>query len=104
MRHPVSSLMFSGVVFGGGMVGWVVGAAVLPGSPEDAHPGSGEDSDGVLVLAALAIICAVVLNRTSFGRWLYASGGNERAAELSGVIRWSQTAARTAPRASSSPG
>lgn len=40
---------------------------------------------GVLVLAALAIICAVVLNRTSFGRWLYASGGNERAAELSGV-------------------
>lgn len=40
---------------------------------------------GVLVLAALAIICALVLNRTSFGRWLYASGGNERAAELSGV-------------------
>ncbi len=40
---------------------------------------------GVLVLAALAIICAVVLNRTAFGRWLYASGGNERAAELSGV-------------------
>jgi erythritol transport system permease protein len=40
---------------------------------------------GVLVLAALAIICTVVLSRTSFGRWLYASGGNERAAELSGV-------------------
>lgn len=40
---------------------------------------------GVLVLAVLAITCAVVLNRTAFGRWLYASGGNERAAELSGV-------------------
>jgi erythritol transport system permease protein len=40
---------------------------------------------GVLVLAVLAIICAIVLNRTAFGRWLYASGGNERAAELSGV-------------------
>jgi len=40
---------------------------------------------GVLVLAVLAIIVAVVLNRTAFGRWLYASGGNERAAELSGV-------------------
>ena len=26
-----------------------------------------------------------MLNRTAFGRWLYASGGNERAAELSGV-------------------
>lgn len=40
---------------------------------------------GVLVLAVLAIIIAIVLNRTAFGRWLYASGGNERAAELSGV-------------------
>lgn len=40
---------------------------------------------GVLVLATLAIVCTLVLARTSFGRWLYASGGNERAAELSGV-------------------
>ncbi|MDL2398029.1 ABC transporter permease [Rhizobium mayense] len=40
---------------------------------------------GVVVLAALAIICGVVLSRTAFGRWLYASGGNERAADLSGV-------------------
>lgn len=40
---------------------------------------------GVLVLTALAIICGIVLSKTAFGRWLYASGGNERAAELSGV-------------------
>ncbi len=40
---------------------------------------------GVVVLFILAIICAVVLNRTAFGRWLFASGGNERAAALSGV-------------------
>jgi erythritol transport system permease protein len=40
---------------------------------------------GVVVLAVIAIIGSVVLNRTPFGRWLYASGGNERAAELSGV-------------------
>jgi len=26
-----------------------------------------------------------VLSKTAFGRWLYASGGNERAADLSGV-------------------
>lgn len=39
----------------------------------------------VLVLAALAVIAALVLSRSAFGRWLYASGGNERAAELSGV-------------------
>ena len=39
----------------------------------------------VLVLAALAILTGLMLNRSSFGRWLYASGGNERAADLSGV-------------------
>jgi len=40
---------------------------------------------GVLVLAVVAILCHLALTRTAFGRWLYASGGNERAAELSGV-------------------
>jgi erythritol transport system permease protein len=40
---------------------------------------------GVIVLAVVAVACHLVLTRTAFGRWLYASGGNERAAELSGV-------------------
>lgn len=39
----------------------------------------------VLVLATLAIVTGLVLSRTAFGRWLYASGGNARAADLSGV-------------------
>ncbi len=40
---------------------------------------------GVVVMAVIAIVANLVLARTPFGRWLYASGGNERAAELSGV-------------------
>ncbi len=40
---------------------------------------------GVVVLAVVAIAGNLVLGRTAFGRWLYASGGNARAAELSGV-------------------
>ncbi len=40
---------------------------------------------GVLVLAVLAALTGLLLSRTAFGRWLYASGGNMRAAELSGV-------------------
>ncbi|GAA4228528.1 ABC transporter permease [Sagittula sp. NFXS13] len=40
---------------------------------------------GVIVLAVVAVVVGVTLARTAFGRWLYASGGNERAAELSGV-------------------
>jgi erythritol transport system permease protein len=40
---------------------------------------------GVLVMIVIAVVATLVLSRTAFGRWLYASGGNERAAELSGV-------------------
>ncbi|PTX47575.1 erythritol transport system permease protein [Gemmobacter caeni] len=39
----------------------------------------------VLVLAAIAVLAGLMLSRSAFGRWLYASGGNERAADLSGV-------------------
>jgi erythritol transport system permease protein len=37
------------------------------------------------VMIVLAIIFSIILNRTPFGRWLYATGSNERAAQLSGV-------------------
>lgn len=40
---------------------------------------------GVWVLGVVAAVAAVLLNRTAFGRWVYATGGNARAAELSGV-------------------
>jgi erythritol transport system permease protein len=39
----------------------------------------------VLILFTIATLAGLMLARSSFGRWLYASGGNERAAELSGV-------------------
>lgn len=37
------------------------------------------------VMIAVAIAFSIILTRTPFGRWLYASGSNERAAALSGV-------------------
>lgn len=40
---------------------------------------------GVLILIAVAMICMLALSRTPFGRWIYSTGGNARAAELSGV-------------------
>lgn len=39
----------------------------------------------VWIMIAFALVFSLILNRTPFGRWLYATGGNERAAELSGV-------------------
>ncbi|MCT9000431.1 ABC transporter permease [Chelativorans intermedius] len=40
---------------------------------------------GVVVLVAVAVLCSLLLNRSALGRWIYSTGGNERAAELSGV-------------------
>jgi erythritol transport system permease protein len=37
------------------------------------------------VMIVVAIVFSILLTRTPFGRWLYASGSNERAAALSGV-------------------
>jgi erythritol transport system permease protein len=39
----------------------------------------------VWLMILFAVIFSIVLNRAPFGRWLYATGGNSRAAELSGV-------------------
>ncbi|TFL16215.1 ABC transporter permease [Jannaschia formosa] len=39
----------------------------------------------IFVLAATAVAVHLLLSRAPFGRWLYSTGGNARAAELSGV-------------------
>jgi ribose transport system permease protein len=39
----------------------------------------------VLIMAACFIVGAFILNKTYFGRYFYAVGGNEEAAELSGI-------------------
>lgn len=39
----------------------------------------------IWIMIVFAIIALIVLRTTPFGRWVYATGGNERAADLSGV-------------------
>jgi erythritol transport system permease protein len=39
----------------------------------------------IWILVVFVIAAVFVLRKTPFGRWVYATGGNERAAELSGV-------------------
>lgn len=66
---------------------------VSDGSPilvPDAIAALGSDIGGVLpapvlVMAAMGILAAVVLSRTYVGRAMYAIGGNEEAARLSGI-------------------
>ncbi len=39
----------------------------------------------IWIMVLFAIVIAIMATRTPFGRWLYATGGNERAAQLGGV-------------------
>lgn len=39
----------------------------------------------IWIMVVFAVVFAVTVTRTPFGRWLYATGGNERAAQLGGV-------------------
>jgi erythritol transport system permease protein len=39
----------------------------------------------IWIMVVSAMVIAVLVTRTPFGRWLYATGGNERAAQLGGV-------------------
>ncbi|WEG09283.1 ABC transporter permease [Microbacterium horticulturae] len=40
---------------------------------------------GVWIMVLVSLAASLLLSRTVYGRWLYAQGGNRRAAELSGV-------------------
>jgi ribose transport system permease protein len=44
-----------------------------------------EIPNGVLVMFGVAIIASIILNRTIFGRYVFALGSNEEAARLSGM-------------------
>ncbi|MCU1407591.1 MAG: sugar transporter permease protein [Glaciihabitans sp.] len=65
----------------------------LGGSPELGNTGFGLIGGGrilgvptaIWIMIVFALIAVFVLRNTPFGRWVYATGGNERAAELSGV-------------------
>ncbi|MGA4686957.1 ABC transporter permease [Micromonospora sp. AB353] len=65
----------------------------LAGSPELGNTGFDFLGSGrplglptsIWLMVILAAAVALVLIKSPFGRWLYATGGNERAAELSGV-------------------
>jgi erythritol transport system permease protein len=64
----------------------------LTGSPIAHNQGFGVLGDtlvglptGIWIMIVLTVLAYLLLRRARFGRWLYAAGGNPRAAELSGV-------------------
>ena len=58
----------------------------------------------VLVMLAVVIAFAIVLNRTRFGRYVLALGGNEEAARLAGInVRRTKTLVYVIRRAAARP-
>jgi erythritol transport system permease protein len=65
----------------------------LGGNPELGNTGFGVIGggrllgvpNGIWIMIVFALVAMFVLRKTPFGRWVYATGGNERAAELAGV-------------------
>lgn len=39
----------------------------------------------VIIFVVVMVVCALVLGKTAYGRWLYAIGGNKSAANLTGI-------------------
>ncbi len=81
MARGVALLMTNGLTYNG-----------LDGDPALGNPASSGSASTAWRACRSASACSprrvaagVMLARTAFGRWLYASGGNARAAELSGV-------------------
>lgn len=69
----------------------------LVGNPELGNTGFPTLGAGVIlgiplpiwIMVLFAVVAAIIAGRTPFGRQVYAIGGNERAAELSGVrVKW----------------
>ena len=59
MRHPVSTPSCFEEKLSGAVLGRVVGFAIVPGAPDDAQPGTSEDTDGVRVVAASGLCLGV---------------------------------------------
>ena len=57
----------------------VIGQGVIPG------PGGVEIPVPILIMIACFLLGSFILNKTYFGRYFYAIGGNEEAARLSGI-------------------
>lgn len=65
----------------------------LQGNPEYGNTGFNVIGGGrilgipmaIWIMVVFAVVAVIVLRMTPFGRWVYATGGNERAAELAGV-------------------
>ena len=76
------------LAFSGAAVAITKGVAISVAAPSFGTLGSGgigRVTYPVIIFAAVAVACQLVLSRTTFGRYIYAIGGNPEAARIAGV-------------------
>ncbi len=67
---------------------WPKGILKQQNLPEDAYISHGF-AIPVLIMVGVAIVMTILMNRTRFGRYVFAIGGNPEAAALSGInVKW----------------
>jgi ribose/xylose/arabinose/galactoside ABC-type transport system permease subunit len=88
LRMPPFLATLAVMTFAGGFAIWWTRSQGISGLPASLRS-LGDTALGVpvslVVVAPLALLAHLALSRTVFGRWLYATGGNARAARVSGV-------------------
>ena len=86
--NPFIATLGSSIIIGGAAVAITGGAFITvqdEGFTELGRGGIGRATYGVILWLAFALVCAVLLHMTRFGRHIFAAGGNAEAARLSGV-------------------
>jgi ribose transport system permease protein len=86
--NPLIATLSTNIIYGGVALA-ITSGALVPVTPASFAVIGNSKPLGVYwstwILVAFGLIMAVLLARTRFGRYVYAAGGNEEAARLSGV-------------------
>lgn len=89
LKMPAFIVTLTTMMFGGGLAVWLTQSRTIYGLPAGFNAlGKGAlffIPYALLIALLLIIVAHVSLSRSLFGRWLYAVGGNARAARVSGV-------------------
>jgi ribose/xylose/arabinose/galactoside ABC-type transport system permease subunit len=89
LRMPPFLATLAVMTFASGFAIWWTRSQGISGLPASFRAIGGTTLGGaplsLLVVVPLALLAHLLLSRTVFGRWLYAVGGNPRAARVSGV-------------------
>lgn len=89
LRMPAFIVTLTSMMFVSGLAIWLTTSKNIFGLPPAFNAIGARPMPALALTLAMCALGHLALSRTLFGRWLYAVGGNARAAEVSGVpVAW----------------